>query len=78
MSTYGGMTVNERLFNTGLLDAFHNCIANSDDHGAVRILTNVELNPEEARAIVAAIRQSPAKFGYPSGSMVRFPAGCNS
>jgi len=43
------MTVNERLFGAGLLDAFDNCINGSDDEGAVAILTKVELSPEEAK-----------------------------
>jgi len=65
MGKYGGMTVNERLFGAGLLDTFDNCIKRSDDEGAVAVLTKVELTPDEAKAIVAAVRQNPAKYGYP-------------
>jgi len=66
MSKYGGMTLNERLFGAGLLDAFDSFIKGSDDEGAVSILTKVELSPDEAKVIVAAVRQHPAKYGYPN------------
>jgi len=65
MSKYGGMTVNERLFNAGLLDDFDRCIDGLNDAGAAEILTKVELTNEEATAIVQSVRQNPAKFGYP-------------
>ena len=57
--------MNERLFGAGLLDEFDTCIKESDDEGAVAILSKVELSPDEAKAIVAAVRQNPEKYGYP-------------
>jgi len=65
MGKYAGMTVNERLFGAGLLEAFDNCIDGIDDEGAAAILIKVELSPEDAKATVGAIRENPAQYGYP-------------
>jgi hypothetical protein len=64
MGKYAGMTVNERLFDAGMLDAFTQCIERGDDAGAVDILSKVEISARNASATVAAIRQDPSKYGF--------------
>jgi hypothetical protein len=64
MGKYAGMTVNERLFDAGMLDAFARCIERGDDAGAIDILSKVEMSTRDASAIVATIRQNPSKYGF--------------
>lgn len=51
-SKYGGMTVNERLFVSGLLDSFDSAIANKDVDRVIKILKEVELTEENINAIL--------------------------
>ncbi|MEY3499763.1 MAG: hypothetical protein RL308_1432 [Bacteroidota bacterium] len=48
---YGGMTVNERLFVSGLLDSFDNAISNKDIDRVIKILYEVELTKDNIDAI---------------------------
>lgn len=47
---YRGMTVNERLFRSGLLKEFDSAIERKDVKRVVEILRSVELNDETIRA----------------------------
>lgn len=49
---YGGMTVNERLFVSGLLDSFDNAISNKDIDRVIKILYEVELTKDNIDAIL--------------------------
>lgn len=49
---YAGMTVNERLWVSGLMDAFERAISGKDKDEAVRILTEVELTEENIKPIL--------------------------
>ena len=62
---YGGMTVNERLFTAGLLEAFDKAISNRQRAEALRILQEVELTPTQAESTVSTIEQNPSQYGYP-------------
>jgi hypothetical protein len=70
MSTAGeephvdGMTVNERLFELGLMDAFDSAIGNRDRDAAVDILKKAKLTPEQALETVSAIFADPKRYGY--------------
>ena len=47
---YRGMTVNERLFRSGLLKEFDSAIETKDVRRVVEILRSVDLNDETIRA----------------------------
>jgi hypothetical protein len=47
---YAGMTVNERLWVSGLFEEFESAIQKKDVKRAVEILRNVELDDEAIRA----------------------------
>jgi hypothetical protein len=70
MSTAGegpqldGMTVNERLFELGLTDAFDAAIVNRDRDAALRVLERAGLTSEQALETVTAILADPKRYGY--------------
>jgi hypothetical protein len=70
MSTAGaepkvdGMTVNERLFELGLMDAFDAAIGNRDHDAAVNILKSAKLTSGQALETVNAIFANPKRYGY--------------
>jgi phospholipase/lecithinase/hemolysin len=68
MSRFRGMTTSERLFAAKLLEAFDASIRRHDRSEAMRILQDVELSRTQAEAIVGAIEQNPAKYGYAAQS----------
>ena len=49
---YAGMTVNERLWASGLMDEFERAIRGKNADEAVRILTEVELTEESIKPIL--------------------------
>jgi|LakMenE01Jun11ns_1017448.scaffolds.fasta_scaffold7773906_1 hypothetical protein len=49
---YGGMTVNERLFVSGLLDSFDAAVASKDVDRVIKILHEVELTKDNIDAIL--------------------------
>jgi hypothetical protein len=57
-----GMTVNERLFELGLMDAFDVAIARRDLD--LNILKKARLTSEQALETVNAILADPKRYGY--------------
>lgn len=51
-SQYGGMTVNERLYHAVLIDEFYESIEKRDSRRMIEILREVELGPENIKAIL--------------------------
>jgi molecular chaperone GrpE (heat shock protein) len=49
---YAGMTVNERLWASGLMDEFERAVREKNTDAAVRILTEVELTEENIKPIL--------------------------
>ncbi len=49
---YAGMTVNERLWASGLMNEFERAIREKNTDAAVRILTKVELTEENIKPIL--------------------------
>ena len=62
-SEYAGMTVNERLFAAGLLDAFDAAAKRRDRDEMIRLLASVELEGPDGPAIVDTILANPGKYG---------------
>jgi len=51
-SKYGGMTVNERLYLSGLMGKFDKAMLEEDTNTLICILKEVELNDENINAIL--------------------------
>ena len=61
---FGGMTVNERLFEAGTTAQFDEAVGRRDRAALVQLLMAVELTQEEAEETTRAIFANPAKYGY--------------
>jgi hypothetical protein len=59
---YAGMTLNERLWTTGLIEKFDKAILLCDCAGAIAVLVNVDVADPEST--VDAIFAHPGKYGY--------------
>lgn len=59
---YAGMTVNERLFDAGLMDAFDAAARARDRAEMNRLLTEVDV--EDAAWSVDTILERPERYGY--------------
>ena len=55
MNKYGGMTVNERLYVSGLIDAFDKAIEKKDIETIIEILKEVELSNNQIDPILKAL-----------------------
>jgi hypothetical protein len=61
---YGGMTVNERLVVSGLMDEFDWASQRRDRHTMIVILRKVALTEEGAAQTADAILADPSYYGY--------------
>lgn len=52
---YGGMTVNERLYVSGLMDKFDNAVQKKDSKKAREILQKVELDEKNIKVILESL-----------------------
>jgi len=57
------MTVNERLFEAGLLDAFDRAVRAADRAKIVEILIKVEIDAPEAARTADSILKHPTRYG---------------
>lgn len=51
-SKYSGMTVNERLYISGLIDKYYEAVREKDIDAAISILKAVDLSEDNIRAIL--------------------------
>jgi hypothetical protein len=63
--TFGGMTVNERLFAAGLLGHWDAAIEAGEREDAIALLMQVEMSEEGAAATVDAVLSTPSEYGFP-------------
>ena len=61
-SRYEGMTVNERLFDAGLMDAFDAAARARDRAAMIRLLIDVDV--EDAAWSADTILQRPERYGF--------------
>ena len=61
---YAGMTVNERLFTAGLLEAWDTAARRRDRGEMIRLLRSVEIGTLDAPKIVETILANPTKYGF--------------
>jgi len=61
-SRYAGMTVNERLFEAGLVEAFDAAARARDRSEMIRILSEVDV--DDAAWSADTILQNPEKYGF--------------
>jgi hypothetical protein len=59
---YAAMTINERLVEAGLLDAFDVAARNRDRSAMLRLLTEVDVS--DPSQTIEPILNDPAKYGY--------------
>jgi len=59
------MTINERLFVSGLLEDFDSSIRTRDRETAITVLNRVDVTREQAAETVEAIFANPTKYGFP-------------
>jgi hypothetical protein len=59
---YAGMTLNERLFDAGLMEAFDTAARDRDRAEMIRILAKVKV--EDAAWSADAILSNPQRYGY--------------
>ena len=67
-SKYDAMTVNERLFDAGLLAEFKTAIGSGDRSSAIALLKRVAMTESSAAGTVDAVLANPSRYGYPHGS----------
>lgn len=58
MGKYGGMTVNERLYVSGLLDKFDRAVKNKDTQNIISILKEVEMTNDSITDILSSLKLS--------------------
>ena len=66
--SFGGMTVNERLFRAGLLGRWDAAIAAGQREDATPLHKQVEVSEDGAAATVDAVLANPSKDGFPRPS----------
>jgi hypothetical protein len=61
---FSGMTTSERLSAAGLADAWDRAITSRDRHGAITILSQVNM-ADQAGELVDTVLAKPAFYGFP-------------
>jgi hypothetical protein len=61
---YAGMTLNERLFESGMTNRFAQAAKEKDAEEMIRILTRLSLDEKDARWSTETILKNPRKYGY--------------
>jgi hypothetical protein len=61
---YAGMTINERLFESGMMDRFAQAAKDRDREEMIRILMQVALDEKDARWSTETILKNPKKYDY--------------
>ena len=63
-SRFAGMTLNERLFQAGLISEFDEAALSRDRAQMIAVLERVSLTPREAASVADQVLANPAKFGF--------------
>ena len=63
-SVYGGMTVNERLFVSGLIDEFDAAVRGRDRDAMIGVLMKVALTQKGVGQTTDVILADPSHYGY--------------
>ena len=63
MSRYSGMTVNERLYEAGITDAWDTAANSRNRDRMIELLGQVELS-DQAERIVDTILANPGRYGF--------------
>lgn len=61
---YTGMSLNEMLFDTGLLKEFDIAIKDKNEAELINILSKVNISLESAKKIIKTIFDDPIKYGF--------------
>lgn len=63
-SRFAGMTLNERLFQAGLISEFDEAALSRGRAQMIAVLERVSLTPREAASVADQVLANPAKFGF--------------
>lgn len=63
MSKFDGMTVNERLFEAGIISKWDDAVTKGDRSRMIELLNKVGLKDQSAQ-IVDAVLTNPAAYGF--------------
>ncbi|MBL8901637.1 MAG: hypothetical protein JNM84_28675 [Planctomycetes bacterium] len=63
-SRWAGMTINERLFDAGLLEAWDRAIRGRDRERAEEILGTVDIGVDDAKRVVDTALAKPRFYGF--------------
>jgi len=61
---YGGMTVNERLFEAGLMSEFDSAVRARDREHIIAVLMRVALSKDDAAFTADTILANPKRYGF--------------
>jgi hypothetical protein len=61
---YQGMTVNERLFAAGQVEAFDRAAIERDEDAMMSILVALDITAQHAKRVAGEIIENPTRFGY--------------
>jgi hypothetical protein len=67
MTRNAPLTLNERLYESGILDSFAAAVERGDKPAMVAFLKAVEIDPIEAAVTADMILKNPKRHGYPPG-----------
>jgi hypothetical protein len=67
MTRTAPLTLNERLYESGILDAFAAAVERGDKAAMIAFLKAVEIDPIEAAVTADMILKNPKRHGYPPG-----------
>jgi hypothetical protein len=62
---FAGMTLNERLYAAGLLDAFDAAVERGDKDEVIRLLQEVRLSRQDAQWSADTLFANPGRYGFP-------------
>jgi hypothetical protein len=65
MARPAALTLNERLYEAGILDSFAAAVERGDKAAVVAFLKAVEIDPTEAVVTADMILNNPKRHGYP-------------
>ena len=64
LGDYGGMTINERLVASGLMDFYESAAKSRDRERMIEILKGTGLTTSQCTESVDALLKNPSKYGY--------------
>jgi len=61
---YSGMTLNEMLFEAGLIKEFDKAVKEKNELALIQILQKVNISAKNGKKIIKTIFNNPGKYGF--------------